>query len=312
MSRRPDRRLRSSLLLAAGGVALVALPAWHRLATRLAARRAEPATAQAGDRAQDTFCREPPTPEAAVDLFSGEWSSRLPPPYEDLTGASAELFSDKRIWWADEVFGGVRGMRVLELGPLEGGHTYMLDRLGATQVTAIEANRRAFLRCLVVKELLGMPSSRFLLGDFMPYLRTAADRQERWDLCLAVGVLYHQRAPVSLLELATSVSDRILLWTHYYDEEILAARSDHAARFSGSFAQTTAGFPHTLHRHVYRAALEWRGFCGGSATWAAWMEREELLSALSHFGFTVLGIEFDHSDHPNGPALCIAAERTAR
>lgn len=257
---------------------------------------------------EDSFCREGPSPRAVIELFAGQWSSRLPAPYEELTGGSAELFSDRRIAWCDEVFGGVRGMRVLELGPLEGGHTYMLDRLGVEEVVAIEANRRAYLRCLVVKELLGIPRSRFLLGDFMPYLRDAVDRGERFELCLAVGVLYHQQDPVTLLELATSVSDRLLLWTHYYDETVLAARPDNLQRFPRSFEKVTAGLSHTLHRYEYGSALGWAGFCGAGATWAAWMERGDLMTAIDHFGFTVRATTVE-PDHPNGPALCLAAER---
>ena len=53
---------------------------------------------------------------------------------------------------------------MLELGPLEGAHTYMLDRAGASEVVAIEGNTRAFLKCLITKELLSMPSARFLVG----------------------------------------------------------------------------------------------------------------------------------------------------
>ncbi len=37
-------------------------------------------------------------------------------------------------------------MNILELGPLEGAHTYQL------RILAIEANAEAFLKCLVVKE----------------------------------------------------------------------------------------------------------------------------------------------------------------
>ena len=61
--------------------------------------------------------------------------------------------------------GGVTEKTILELGPLEGGHSYMLDRAGAAQVVAIEGNARAYLKCLIVKELLGLPRVQFLCGD---------------------------------------------------------------------------------------------------------------------------------------------------
>lgn len=138
------------------------------------------------------FSLEAPSPKTAIDIFAGEWSSDLPPPYDGLTGGNVPLFDDGRIRWGNDQFGGFRGMRVLELGPLEGDHTFLLDRLGVAETVAVEANRRAFLRCLLVKELLGIPSAKSLCGDFMRFLLIAAERGERWDACVAVGVLYHQ------------------------------------------------------------------------------------------------------------------------
>jgi hypothetical protein len=251
----------------------------------------------------EPFCHEAPSPHTAVDLFAGQWSSQLPPPYEKLTGGTTPLFDDERITWGAAQLGGVKDSGVLELGPLEGGHTFMLDRLGAAHVTAIEGNTRAFLRCLVVKELLGMPSAHFLCGDFVPYLRDAIERQERWDLCLAVGVLYHQQDPVGLLELVTQVSDRLLLWTHYYDAEL------QGPDFAIPSEKTTAGFDHTLYRREYGQTVDWPEFCGGLNQWTSWMTRTSLLSALDHFGFVVEGVAFDDAHHPNGPAFCTASRR---
>lgn len=260
------------------------------------------------------FYRVAPSPKNAVDIFSGEWSSRLPAPYEELTGAQTGLFDDPRIHWGANQFGGVEGLRVLELGPLEGGHTYMLDRKGAREVVAIEANQRAFLRCLIVKELLGIPSGHFLCGDFVDYLADSVlgsngGAETRFDLCLAVGVLYHQQDPVALLDLCTRISDRVLLWTHYYDESVISSRPDLAGRFEAGQPTISAGFSHTLYRQHYGSALEWGGFCGGLETTSSWMLRDEILGCMEHLGFKVLGIEFDDPAHPNGPAFCVAANR---
>lgn len=256
------------------------------------------------------YCHELPSPQTAVELFAGEWSSRLPSPYGDLSGGQAPLFEDPRVRWGVEQFGGVRGMRVLELGPLEGGHTFMLDRMGAAEVTAVEGNRRAFLRCLVVKELLGIPSARFLCGDFGSYLNDwVSHSTNKWDLCLAVGVLYHQRDPVRLIELAVQASDRILLWSHYYDEDLISARPDLSAGFASARTASTAGFTHSLYRHDYGAVREWGGYCGGLNPWTHWMLRKDIIGCIEHFGFDVVGIDFDEPLHPNGPAFCLSACR---
>lgn len=72
--------------------------------------------------------------------------------------------------WAFERLGCVQDQTTLELGPLEGGHSYMLENAGAEPVVALENNINAFLRRLIVKEILGLEKVRFLRGDFRPFL----------------------------------------------------------------------------------------------------------------------------------------------
>jgi hypothetical protein len=125
-----------------------------------------------------------PSEQHALDIFKGEWASKLPLPFKQLIAGEAELFEDGRITWLGERLVDVEQMHVLECGPLEGAHTYMLEQLGVASIVSIEASTRAFLRCLVVKELVGLERSRFLLGDFISYLRSG----ERYDLVVACGV----------------------------------------------------------------------------------------------------------------------------
>ena len=116
------------------------------------------------------YSRQAPSPAAPFDIFKDDWSSEVP---GFKTGASP-LFDDSRIKWLESQLGSFEGKRVLELGPLEGGHTFMMERAGAT-VTAIEANQRAFLKCLIVKDAFHL-KSEFLFGDFRPYLSALEPR----------------------------------------------------------------------------------------------------------------------------------------
>jgi SAM-dependent methyltransferase len=257
------------------------------------------------------YCPDAPSPQTALDIFDGEWASRFPPPLDGARTGTHELFHDPRLVWGDEVLGPIAGMRVLELGPLEGAHTYTLDRLGAHEVVAVEANRRAYLKCLVTKELLGIPTARFLCGDAVRHLEAELARgAESYDLVLASGVLYHLVDPVAALQLMTRISDRLLLWTMYYDEEVVGGSEVLSARFTGRTRQETAGFAHTLYRQEYREALEFRGFCGGSAASSAWLTRADVLGALHHFGFEIVATAFEERDvGGNGSAFCVAARR---
>ncbi|MEI2655533.1 MAG: class I SAM-dependent methyltransferase [Microthrixaceae bacterium] len=75
-----------------------------------------------------------------IDVFAGEWTSTLPAE-ADVQAGAVPLFADPRITWLIDHVGGVDGFRVLELGPLEGGHSAMLHQAGAS-VVAIESNTR--------------------------------------------------------------------------------------------------------------------------------------------------------------------------
>jgi hypothetical protein len=249
----------------------------------------------------DQYITARPAAQNALDIFRTEWSSELPAE-TGLKAGQAALFEDQRLVWAAQLLRGFNGYRVLELGPLEAGHTYMLERGGAKSILAIEANTKAYLKCLIIKEVLNLTRARFMLGDFVAYLR---ESNERFDLCLASGVLYHMLNPVELIYLTTKVSDKLLLWTHYYDQGVVDASPNLARRFSQTMDAAYRGFQHTLHKYDYLDALNWGGFCGGSAPYSFWMSKEEILACLRYFGLRDLRIEFDTLEHPNGPAFCV-------
>jgi hypothetical protein len=300
--------------LRAGGVPAVLRGARRRLARKLdpaprpVLKSTRPKNAAAKGPAGppailDAYVHTAPSAQCAVDIFQGEWSSQLPA----AVGASAGrvgLFDDARIHWAIEQFGGVDGYRVLELGPLEGGHSHLLSTAGA-DVLAVEGNTRAYLKCLVAKELTGS-RARFLLGDFMAYLR---EPDGHFDLCLASGVLYHMREPMETLALTAAIADRLFLWTHYWDAEVTAAKPPLAAKFEDTTTAEVDGFEYTLHRYVYGDALESSAFCGGNAAYSNWLSRADLLAGLVRVGWSVDAIAFDEPDHLNGPALALVATR---
>jgi hypothetical protein len=255
----------------------------------------------------DEYVTSIPSPQNALDIFKGEWSSKLPEPLAELKAGSALLFEDARIDWCATQLGGFEGQSVLELGPLEGGHTYMMERLGAAQIISIEANTRAYLKCLIIKELLNLKRTHFLCGDFLEYLRT---NQRKFDICIASGVLYHMRNPAELIALVAKASDRIFIWTHYYDQAIISGNSKLSYRLSRGIPTEYEGFRYALYRQEYKAALNWGGFCGGSAASSNWMSRDDILSCLHHFGLNDIQINFDQPDHPNGPSFALTAVRS--
>jgi hypothetical protein len=255
----------------------------------------------------DEYITSQPSKQNVIDLFQGEWSSRFPSQMSvTATPGTAALFEDDRIHWAESQLGSFENLRFLELGPLEGGHSYMLEAASAKQIVAIEANKRAFVKCLCVKELLGMNRVKFLLGDFVPYLE---NNELQFDVAIASGVLYHMSDPVKLLALISKAARKVFLWTHYYDHHLLRARGELAHKFSSPKSHEFEGFTYEGATQSYKQALEWSGFCGGGETTSRWLTRESILGALQHFGYREISIGFDQPDHVNGPSFAVCAQK---
>jgi hypothetical protein len=208
-----------------------------------------------------------------------------------------------------EELGSIDGFEVLELGPLEAGHTYMLEKSGAN-VFAIEANFDAFMRCLIVKNRFDL-RAKFVLGDFVKSFGPG----KHYDLVIASGVLYHMTNPVDLLQKIAGVTNRVFLWTHYYEADIslwappLQAKIGTKWRPQDAQVFKIGNLPIRVVPQLYEEALGWAGFCGGPEQGSSWIYRDDLLSALRTLGFNDIRISFEALDHPNGPSFCILAQR---
>ena len=254
----------------------------------------------------DSYVTDPPSAQAAVQLFKGEWSCRLPSDFGADTGGRVPAFKDPRVKWALETLGGVVGQRALELGPLEAGHTYMLEQAGAESILSIEANQRAYLKCLIAKEITGMRKTRFLLGDFNAYMR---DTTETYDVCFASGVLYHMLNPAETLQLIARVARRVFIWSHYYDAKLVEGMPAIKSTMGAVKKCSHQGYEHELCDHYYKEFLSVPYFCGGPNPQSRWMTREGMLGGLKYFGFKKITVGIDQPDHPGGPAFCVVAEK---
>jgi len=252
----------------------------------------------------DQYDDRVPSPQNAVDMVPG-WLGSFPPEILVSAGQLA-FYSDPRIAWCLSVIGSIAGSSVLELGPLEGGHTYMLEQAGAASIDAVEANKLAFMRCLIFKEIVGLKVARFYLGDFVKWLENDS---RTYDLIIASGVLYHQRDPLRFLERIAHVGRTVFLWTHYLTEQALISVDPHRSVFSLDEVVTFRGMPVRLYRCSYRDANMDRSFCGGIYDEHRWLHRDDLLSVLTLLGFNDVKIGMDQPDHVNGPAFSIVARK---
>lgn len=256
-----------------------------------------------GRRALAGYAMGPPSHAQSFAIFDGMWSSHIP----GYGLGSAGLFSDDQLKFFEFQCGGFARKRVLELGPLEGGHTFMLASAGAASITAIESNRTAFLKCLIVQNALKFHAD-FMLGDFNLFLEACS---ESYDFVLASGVLYHMIEPWTLLRHLTRCGRAIGIWTHYYDADVIDRRDDLKIKFSATPVVQRVGCREIhAHKFSYMDALSWGGFCGGMAQHSYWLRRDDIIGLLEDEGFRV-EIGSDMFNHLNGPAFTLFAQRVS-
>jgi hypothetical protein len=140
----------------------------------------------------------------------------------------------------------------------------------------------------------------------MSYLE---NHNSTYDMVFASGVLYHMEEPIKLLKLISRATDRLFIWTHYYDQGGILNREDLRHRFSPVSSFEHDGVSYEYSTQSYKDSLDWVGFCGGPKPVSKWLTRDSIIKALQQFEFTDIQINFDHPDHPNGPAFAICAKK---
>jgi hypothetical protein len=247
------------------------------------------------------FEHRAPSPQTAVDIFGGKWASNLKAVCGVTGTGDSDLFSDARIKMAAEALGKdgrFDGARILELGTLEAAHTYQLEQLGAERLVTVESNTEAYLKCLIVKEILQL-KSRFLCGDAIAYLQ---ETTEYYDLIFCSGILYHMADPVGLISLICQRASSSFVWTHYQSDEAIKSNIRKAR------VLISHGFETTYYELAY-SDMRYDRFWGGNTPVAAWMTQAEIIRAFRHFGFESSAVLQDHPEHPAGGAFSLAAWR---
>ena len=295
----------TSCVLRALGIARATM---IRKATTILGRSLRPFSVCLAD-TEPVYSPSYPTNQTVADIMRGGWCSRFPDEYEVEAGSLAHFDPtvDQRTTWVhDALPGGLGGLSVLELGPFEAYNTWQLERLGAHPIVAIEANNLNYIKCLLVKEITGL-QARFLHGDFMCYLSRC---QKRFDIVWMSGVLYHQVEPLRLLALVSRVTDRVFLHTHYYDHDVIEAHKQQSRPFvpARNVIATQEGYRAMLHYRVYAGSRN-AAFSGGGGAFSYWMEQNDILGLLHSLGFTRSEVFIDDKTNPNGPGMCLLAQR---
>jgi hypothetical protein len=254
----------------------------------------------------DDYVNCQPTNQALVDLIDG-WNCAFPKRI-NVEAGELHLYADPRINWAVAQANGIDQKKILEIGPLEGGHSFLLQSYRPLLHIAVEASQRAFLKCLIAKELYPLSRVQFKLGDGVAYLNSV---EEEFDLIVASGVLYHLQDPLRFLSLAAAKSRQLYLWTHFIDNKFGTDEADTRLSpfLSAIELDNRFGFPVRFRRRRYQGAQKNKEFCGGIADEHIWLHKEDLINVLRHLGFKSIIIAHEQPEHKNGPACSIFAGR---
>lgn len=258
------------------------------------------------------FWTEEPSHRNAVTLYDGQWASDLAEVLPGLTHAGTPMFFlDERPRQAAKslgVDGRFEGYDVIELGPLEGAHSYQLEKLGARRIVAIESNAEAFQRCVLVKNMIGLDRTTFLLGDCTAYLKAGGAKV---DMIFASGILYHMHDPLDLIAQVAKRTDRLFLWTQYYDAAFRYRNGrplDHReVERSGAGAVDAPDV--ALYEYRYRRKRFRVDFRGGNRETTRWLSLDGIVAALKHYGFDKVEIIVNEPTE-SGPAASLAAWRS--
>jgi SAM-dependent methyltransferase len=214
-------------------------------------------------------------------------------------GGDVNLHNDDRLLWQLEQIGGVENKRILELGPLDGGHTLTMIEHGASRVTAIEGYHPSWIRCLIVKELFNLNRVKFLYGDFCPWIKTY--NGQTFDVVVCNGVFYHQLNPAELLFDLAKIAKVILLGTHIYEEGITSPCSNRRIVYS------VPGFDYEGFIQDYGQKDTVSGkYCGGINQTSTWVKIDTLRAILRDAGFKITS-EIPIITAPNGRWITLVA-----
>jgi len=175
---------------------------------------------------------------------------------------------------------------ILELGALEGAHTFILaEHPGVKRVLALEGREANLRKARFVQELLRIENAEFAQmnleeGD----LRTLG----KFDAVFCSGLLYHLPEPWKLIEQLPAIAPKLFIWTHYATE---------------SEAQV---FPDGRRGKIHFEGGPDEPLSGLSPT-ATWLTLGSLISTLTASGYNSVQIIFNDPEHPSAPAVTIGA-----
>jgi len=175
---------------------------------------------------------------------------------------------------------------ILELGSLEGGHTFSLGKHpGVQRVIGMEGRAANVDRARLVQHLLGINNVEFVTANLES---TDLAKFGQFDAVFCVGLLYHLPEPWILVGQIARVTERLFVWTHYADMR----KADQIV--------------HGYQGRMYQEQGLVDPLSGMSAK-SFWPTYDSLMNMLNDSGFGTLDLIENDPKHPHGPCITLAA-----
>jgi hypothetical protein len=175
----------------------------------------------------------------------------------------------------------VRDCRTLELGPLTGYHSVIVEKLGVRENVAVEGREENYRQCLRVTERYRLERTTFVLQDIeaLYSARAQATFSGPFDLVLCLGVLYHLPDPARALEWLRAQAPVLFLSTHYVEPAEMQ-------RYS---RDVFPDVPYTYRGRSYRAKQFPESGLGdpysGLSRHSLWLYEEDLIRMIQDAGY---------------------------
>ena len=175
---------------------------------------------------------------------------------------------------------------ILELGSLEGAHTFLLaGRPGVKRVLGLEGREANLRKARFVQEQLRIGNVEFAQAN-LEQSRLASFG--KFDAVFCSGLLYHLPEPWKLIEQLPAVAPHLFIWTQY------------AAESEGH--DVGQGFRGKIHGEGGPDEP-----LSGMSPTATWLTLDSLRELLARNGYRKIEVLHDDPAHPNGPAVTIGA-----
>ena len=184
----------------------------------------------------------------------------------------------------------VRDQRILEIGPFEGYHSVVLEKMGVRENIAIESRADNLSKCQRIKEKYHLNHTQFLQYDLERLYRgeEIPSFSGPFDLVFCLGVLYHLPDPGRGLEWMRSQSSTLFVGTHY-------------ATPRNRMKSITYSYGGKSYRGQERPEPGIACPIAGMSPTSLWLYEDDLLRLIHDVGYSriwVLGKDIqNHTDH---------------